>query len=184
MKKMHPDKGGPGGTATDIVVLYGKVRGLGPASMEFLHTVLKTCFKSAVKNKVIPINPVADAEEPAGEAEPIDLVLDEEELKTLVRGFAGHSLYGIVAVAAFTGMRRNEILALRRNQDVDLDRGPISVTRNVEVTSKHGARIITPKSKNSVREFEIGASLVGLLRRAGKLPCGLLPACLKAPELT
>jgi integrase len=61
-------------------------------------------------------------------------------------------------------MRRNEILALRWDKDVDLEAGTISVTRKVEVTKKHGTRIITPKSKNSVRKFEISASLVEMLR--------------------
>ena len=40
-------------------------------------------------------------------------VLEQEQLRTLVAGFRGSSLFPIVAVAAFTGARRNEILALR-----------------------------------------------------------------------
>jgi integrase len=86
-------------------------------------------------------------------------------LARLVRGFEGHSLYPFVAVAAYTGMRRNEILALRLDDDIDLDRATISVTRNVEDTETHGRRIGTPKSKNSVREFQIDAGLVALLRK-------------------
>jgi integrase len=109
--------------------------------------------------------PVADAEKPAGEVEADETILDEEELGRLVKGFAGHSLYQIVAVAAFTGMRRNEILALRLDTDIDLEKSTISVTRNVEETEIHGRRIGTPKSKNSVREFQIDANLVSLLRR-------------------
>jgi integrase len=54
---------------------------------------------------------------------------------------------------------------LRLDQDIDLDRATISVTRNVEDTEKHGRRIGTPKSKNSVREFQIDANLVALLRK-------------------
>jgi hypothetical protein len=87
------------------------------------------------------------------------------ELGQLVKGFEGRSLYPIVAVAAYAGMRRNEILALRWDADIDLDRAMISVTRNVEETDKYGRRIITPKAKNSIREFQIDASLVALLRQ-------------------
>jgi hypothetical protein len=54
---------------------------------------------------------------------------------------------------------------LRLDQDIDLDRATISVTRNVEDTEKHGRRIGTPKSKNSVREFQINANPVALLRK-------------------
>jgi len=46
--------------------------------------------------------------------------LDEDQLLALVRGFKGSALYVIVAVAAFTGARRNKILVLRWE---DLDEG-------------------------------------------------------------
>jgi integrase len=165
--------------ARDIDKLYGGLvtrdgsRKLAPGSAQLLHVVVKSVFASAVKKKLIATNPVADAERPAGEAEADETILDEEELGCLVQGFRGHSLYEIVAVAAFTGMRRNEILALRLDADIDLDRGTISVTRNVEQVhiAKDGGdkkpicRIGTPKSKNSVREFQIDANLVALLRK-------------------
>jgi integrase len=40
-------------------------------------------------------------------------VLDGPELRKLVNGFKGSVMFPIVAVTAFTGTRRNEILALR-----------------------------------------------------------------------
>jgi integrase len=155
-------------TVKEINKLYSGLT-LGPRTVQLLHVVVKACVASALKNKLIPANPVADAERPAreddaAEAE-IEVILDEEELGRLVKGFEGHSLYPIVAVAAATGMRRNEILALRWDQDIDLDRAMISVTRNVEETDKYGRRIMTPKSKRGVREFQIDANLVALLRQ-------------------
>lgn len=56
-------------------------------------------------------------------------------------------------------------MALRWDHDIDLERGTISVTRNVEETDKYGRRVGTPKSKRGVREFQIDASLVALLRQ-------------------
>jgi integrase len=150
-------------TARDIDKLYTGLT-LGPSTAQLFHVVTKAVFASAVKKKVIPANPVADAEKPAGEVEANETILDGEELGRLVKGFEGHDIYPIVAVAAYTGMRRNEILALRW-EDINLDAGSISVTRNLENTKKHGRRIITPKSKNSKRDFEIDASLVALLRK-------------------
>jgi hypothetical protein len=55
-------------TSLEINKLYAGLT-LGPATAQLLHAGLKQCFKSAVKNKLIPSNPVADAEKPAGEAE-------------------------------------------------------------------------------------------------------------------
>jgi integrase len=130
-------------TARDIDKLYAKLT-LGPSTAKLLHVVIKACFASAAKKKLITTNPVADAEKPASDAKADETILDEEELARLVRGFEGHSLYPFVAVAAYTGMRRNEILALRLDDDIDLDRATISVTRNVEDTETHGRRIGTP----------------------------------------
>jgi integrase len=151
-------------TAREIDKLYAGLT-LGPRTAQLLHVTLKACFASAAKKKLIPANPIADAERPSGDGEANETILDKEELGRVVKGFEGHTLYGIVAVAAYAGMRRNEILALRWDTDIDLDKGTISVTRNVEETDKYGRRIGTPKSKNSVREFQIDASLVALLRR-------------------
>jgi integrase len=151
-------------TVRDINKLYAGII-LGPRTAQLFHITVKACFASAVKNKLIPANPVADAEKPAGEAEQNETILDEEQLGQLVKRFEGHSIYPIVAVAAYTGMRRNEMLALHWDKDIDLEKAMISVTRNVEETEKYGRRIGTPKSKNSVREFQIDTNLVVLLRK-------------------
>jgi integrase len=60
-------------------------------------------------------------------------------------------------------MRRNEIPALRWI-DVNVAGPTITVTRSVEDTKKHGRRIMTPKTANSVRTFKIDDGLVALLR--------------------
>jgi hypothetical protein len=57
------------------------------------------------------------------------------------------------------------ILALPWDQDIGRDWAMIGVTRNVEETDKYGRRIMTPKSKRGVRESQIDASLVALLRQ-------------------
>jgi integrase len=98
-------------STTDFDELYGALT-LAPSTMQVLHTILKACLNSAVKKKLRANNPVADAEKPAGETTANEVILDEEELGRLVKGFEGQTLYPIVATAAFTGMRRNEMLAL------------------------------------------------------------------------
>ena len=162
-------------TAGDVDKLYAGFM-MAPGTAELVHRVLKACFASAVKKKLRTDNPVTDAEKPATEAREDGVVLDEAELARLVQGFRGHSLYGVVAVAAFTGMRRNEILALRW-LDVDLEGGTISVSRNVEDTEAQGRRIGTPRSKAGHRSFQIDPGLVGLLRmereRALRLVAGI-----------
>ena len=53
-------------------------------------------------------------------------VLDQDELLKLINGFKGSTLYEIVCVAAFTGMRRGEVLGLRW-QDLDADVGRVRI---------------------------------------------------------
>jgi integrase len=138
---------------------------LAKSSAKLLHVVLKAAFITAHKTaKLIPVNPFDDAPKLAKAPPPKETILDDEELGRLVKGFEGHLYYELVAVAAYTGMRRNEILALRLDDDIDLENGVIKVHRNVEETEEHGRRIVTPKS-NPSRNVDIDASLVALLRR-------------------
>jgi integrase len=59
------------------------------------------------------MDPATDAETPAVGDPVVGQVLDAEQLAPLDNGFKGATIYEIVCVAAFTGMRRGEILALR-----------------------------------------------------------------------
>lgn len=61
--------------------------------------------------QVIEEQDSADDQDPADDD--IGEGLDEAELKTLIKGFEPSSLYPVVALAAATGARRSELLALR-----------------------------------------------------------------------
>jgi integrase len=151
-------------TATDLDKLYGELeQKLSPRTMGFLHVVLKSCLATAVKKSLLSTNPADRAERPAPDDSKVGIVLDEAELTKLVQGFRCTALYGIVAVAAFTGMRRNEILALRWC-DIDLAGRTISVTRSVERTDKYGLRVKGPKSARGRRTIKIDEGLVALLQ--------------------
>jgi integrase len=60
--------------------------------------------------------------------------LSQKELKTLVSGFLGSPIYPIVAPAAATGMRRDELLAFRWT-DLDLDKKEVRIRCAVEQTN-------------------------------------------------
>jgi integrase len=159
-------------TASDIDALYSKLTlALAPGTMTQLNFVLKSCFKSAIKKKILAYNPVEDAEKPARADEEVGVVLDEDQLASLVAGFKGSSVYPIVAVAAYTGMRKGEVLALRW-VDVDLVAKAISITRNVQETKvregdtvKMLRSIKKPKTKRGLRTIQIDDGLCDLLRQ-------------------
>jgi integrase len=85
-----------------------------------------------------------------------------DQLRTLVHGFKGSVLFPIVAVAAFTGARRGEILALRW-QDFDPGAKTLRIERAVEETEEHGLQIKGPKTERGKRTIEIDDALVALL---------------------
>src|SRR5262249_33914324 len=59
-----------------------------------------------------------------------------EQLQALIQAFKPSVLYPIVAVAALTGARRSEILALRWT-DLDPDKNTLRIERAIDETDKH-----------------------------------------------
>ena len=90
------------------------------------------------------------------------MVLESDQLQTLVRGFRGSVFFPMVVVAAFTGARRNEILALRWS-DFDPDAKTLRIERAVEETREHGLQIKGPKTERGKRTIEIDDELIALL---------------------
>lgn len=64
-------------------------------------------------------------------------VLDDQELAALFRHLEGRPLYMPVLLAASTGMRRGEVLAVRWS-DIDLDRAELQVARVAELVAGEG----------------------------------------------
>jgi integrase len=150
---------------TSIDNLYIQLeRVLAVRTVRHIHVTLKACLAEAVRKRLISRNPADDAAAPRPRDANIATVLDEEQLTTLVRGFHGHPLEGIVTVAALTGARRNEVLALRWC-DVDFEKKTISITRAVEETIKHGRHIKEPKTERGRRTIAVDDALISKLRQ-------------------
>ncbi len=148
----------------DDIYLAMEKKGLAPGTVRYVHIVLGSCFGMAARKGLIAANPVERAEAPApGDGEG-GAVLEQDELDALVKGFRGHPLYGIVCVAAYTGARRGEILALRWS-DVNLDQKTITIARAVEETKRHGRILKEPKTERGRRTIKIDDGLAALLQR-------------------
>jgi integrase len=152
-------------SSTDVDTLYRGLEGKrSPRTIHHLHVALGACLGTAVRKGVLVSNPVEKADAPSpGEADH-GSVLDESQLVTLVQGFQGTTLHGIVAVAAFTGARRNEILALRWT-DLSVKDRTLSIARTIEDTAEHGQRLKKPKTGRGERTITIDTSLLELLLR-------------------
>jgi len=95
-----------------------------------------------------------------------------------VGGFRGTALFPIVAVAAFTGARRGEILALLWS-DFDPASKSLRIERALEDTKSLGLRIKGPKTERGKRTIALDEGLVALLsaeRNKALRPVAGIPA--------
>ena len=90
-------------------------------------------------------------------------ILQPAEAQGAMAALRGKSLYLIAALGLATGMRRNEVLALRW-QDVDLEAASLTVNLSLEYTKKHGLRFKAPKTKHGRRTIALPSHIVQELR--------------------
>jgi integrase len=101
-------------SAIEIDGLYTQLETrLSTRTVHHVHTVFGACLNAAVRKGLLVVSPASKAEAPVPGDSEAGQVLDQEQLTALLNGFRGSVLYPIVALAAFTSARRNEILALR-----------------------------------------------------------------------
>jgi integrase len=151
--------------ATEIDALYQKLDGkIAPRTAHHVHTVFGSCLTTAVRKGLLAVNPLVRAERvPSPGESDHGMVLDQEELRTLVEGFKDSVLFRIVAVAAFTGARRNEILALRW-ADLDLEKKTLRIERAVDQVHKQPLALKGPKTARGKRTIALDDDLIAMLR--------------------
>ena len=148
---------------TEIDDLYTALETrLSTRTVRHVHTVLGGCFSAAMRKGLLVVSPVAKAEAPVPGDSEAGQVLDQDQLTALLAGFRGSTLYPIVAVAAFTGARRNEILALRWS-DFDAGARTLTIARALEETKVHGRRFKEPKTRRGSRTIVIDYGLAAVL---------------------
>jgi integrase len=89
--------------------------------------------------------------------------LSPEQAKALLEAARGDRLEAFYVLAVTTGMRLDELLALRW-QDIDLDTGSLQV-RGTLSRSSDGLTISEPKTHGSRRHVALGGLAVEALRR-------------------
>jgi integrase len=162
--------------AADIDKLYTDIdaaRKIAPRTQHHVHVVFSSCLATAYRKGMLVTNPMLRVEKVPDATSPVldddrredDIGegLDETELATLIAGFTTSSLYPVVALAAATGARRNELLALRWT-DIDFDEKTIRIDRAWEQTKMFGLRLKPPKTRRGLRTIEVDDSTITVLR--------------------
>jgi integrase len=128
--------------------LHGSATG-GPLSPKRVHaaaSLLYSCLSDAVRLEHLMANPMADRRVKFPKrAKRRPAVIDPEMIGKLFDAARGSRTYAFIVVAACTGARRGELLALTW-ADVDLEKGAVTISKSLEQTRNAPLRVKGTKS--------------------------------------
>ena len=141
-------------TVFEIEAAYSVLRedkGLSPATVKKLHSILSQAFGMALRYGLVSRNPMVSVKAPVVHVEPKETLSFAEVRKVLdtAKGYEDDT-YPRFLLALRLGMRQGECLALTWG-DVDLEEAQIRVSKSVDVLPGRGAVVTPPKSRNSNR---------------------------------
>jgi integrase len=148
----------------ELAALYATLSrsGMAPRTISHVHSVLFQALGQAKVWKVVRDN-VAEAVRPPPVPDKELPILQPDRAREMLGALRRNPLYLLASLALATGMRRNELLALRW-RDVDLDAGRLRVELALEETGVHGIRTKAPKTKNGRRTIALPTHIVMELR--------------------
>jgi integrase len=160
-------------STTDIETWHGKLltagrvdgKPLHPRTALHAHRLLSKALDDALRHGLVVANVAAvqgAVKVPEDDQEEVVIIDGAEKVKAVVAALRDRTIFPPAMIALFCGLRRGEILALRR-QDVDLDAKLIHVRLALEET-KEGIRAKPPKTKNSRRDVAVPDFVVDILR--------------------
>jgi len=136
---------------------------LSARSVHYIHRLLKQALKYAVWQGYIAVNP-CDRVRPPSPQKRDKRTLAVAEVEALKEAATGSPYYPIIYAAVSSGLRRNELLALRwRDVDVESASPTISVARTL-YKSKGVIEYRAPKTARSRRCISITHKLAAYLR--------------------
>jgi integrase len=138
---------------------HGKA--VSPRTVEFARAVLRRAMNDAVVDRLIEVNPVVGSKTPKKDGKPQHVTWTGEQVQRFLEATARTRLVPVWQLAAATGMRRGELMALTW-QHVDLDAGIVSVERS---TAQLGNELVTTTPKNHERrKVQLDRHTVAALR--------------------
>ena len=142
--------------------------GLSYGYLTRLLNTLKSAFSYAVyPAELIQANPAQYIKVPRNAPRNVVKrhIVRGEKLKDILDAFPfGHACHMPFMISYHTGMRIGEVLGLCWDC-VDMEKGVISVVRQIRSVSGTGNTFALPKTASSVRDIPIGDELLSLLRR-------------------
>jgi len=134
--------------------LIGKI---GNRSVNAVLSLLGTVLEDSVREGYLPSNPARYIRKLPVPLREMDF-LTPEELKTLLIACSDENTRDLIAVAAMTGIRRGELLALRW-MDIEFESGLLHIRR-----SYSRGEFLEPKTRTSHRQIDLEGSIIQRLR--------------------
>jgi integrase len=135
--------------------------GLSARTVRYTHSVLGSALRQAVKWRLLLQNPVEGVQLPRLVRREMQ-VLTAEQARAFLKAALPTTYGPVLAVALTTGMRPSEYLGLKW-QDIDWERGTVSVTRTLKKGSA-GWHFADTKRTRSRRVVKLQNWILGLLK--------------------
>ncbi|MBI4186692.1 MAG: site-specific integrase [Chloroflexi bacterium] len=136
--------------------------GLAARTVRYQHVILHKALETAMKWGLVARNVADGVDVPRARRTEIQ-TWDESEVACFLEAAKGSPYYALFYTNLFTGMRRNELLALRW-QDIDFLYGQISVSRGLHHLADGSYVFTQPKSVKSGRTIALTPSTSLLLQ--------------------
>lgn len=160
--------------------------GLSTGSIRKMHNIISSSLDQAVQNDMIPKNPAKSVKLPTHTQKAIKY-FSEGEQKRFFEAARKDDLYPLFVLAAYTGLRLGELLALNWG-DIDFKNGTVSVNKDAitvedfeNESGKKNVTIIqdTPKTKSSIRKVPLTETATQVLKAHKQSSSNILVFCTK-----
>ena len=154
-------------TTDDLLLALPPVANMSERMYDQVNMLLKCIFASAENNHLIDYNPAVKVPSSGGKPSKKKEVLTDEQAKVLLDAIRGLPPYVFIMIGLYSGLRREEILALQWDC-VFLDEPTPHISVRRAWRTPHGKAEISTvlKSKAAKRDIPIPKCLVNCLRDA------------------
>ena len=133
-----------------------------------VHNLVSMALDQAVLNKIIDSNPLQSVKPPKVEREEVE-TFTKKELAAILQAASSHRNFGIVKLAAVSGMRLSELLGLKWHC-VEFDTNSINIVKVLQLSDTKGIILEDPKSKSSKRRITIPSGTMDTLKKIKPAP--------------
>lgn len=133
-----------------------------PRTVLQIHRVIHTALVQALRWELVVRN-VSELVDPSRTEKYEPQTLEADQVRRLFAAAAGSRFEALWVLAATTGMRQGQLLALRW-RDIDLAKGALAVTGNLQRLPGEGLTILEAKTARSRHQVLIGPLAVATLQ--------------------